>query len=98
MKITAIPKMKYSVNHCCGGGGHAAPVFFPEEKGNAMFKFELLVGSNGWHRMMEKITDLAAEGKEVFYNEAPGKIQVPNPDGGEPIELQGIIATGYATP
>lgn len=63
-----------------------------------MFRFELLVGSEGWKRMMEKILDLAAEGKEVFYNEAPGKIYVPNPDGNEPFELEGIIASGYAKP
>ena len=91
----AIPKKACSVKTYVGQGGFALPLFFNEPmERRTMFKFEVLVGSKGHEAIMSKLLDLAAEGKEVHYEEAPGAIEVKS--NGQTYKLEGMIAKGHA--
>lgn len=59
-----------------------------------MFKFEVLVGSKSHEAIMSKLLDLAADGKEVHYEESPGSIEVESR--GHTYTLKGIIGRGHA--
>lgn len=59
-----------------------------------MFKFEVLVGTEAHKQLLDKLTDLSAQDKEVHYEESEGSIEVKQ--GGVTHTITGIIARGQA--